>query len=132
MLKILSGIVACLLACLLTVAGYAQDVKLSLKQCVDAALNNNIPVKQTGLLTESAKADWTKAKANLLPDVNGNWGYGWNQGRAIDPFTNTYIDQQFSSSGAGISAGLTLFSGLQLQNLIRQTGYAYHASEMEW
>lgn len=132
MRKITIGIVACMLICLITATGYAQNGTLSLKECVETALNNNIPVKQTGLLAEAAKADWTKAKANLLPDVNGNWGYGWNQGRAIDPFTNTYIDQQFSSSNAGISAGLTLFGGLQLQNLIRQTGYAYHASEMEW
>ncbi|MGN6490787.1 MAG: TolC family protein [Agriterribacter sp.] len=132
MLKIQTGIVALIMACMLTVTGYAQNGTLSLKQCVETALSNNIPVKQTGLLTEAAKADWTKAKSNLLPDINGNWGYGWNQGRAIDPFTNTYIDQQFSSSNAGVSAGLTLFGGLQLQNLIRQTGYAYHASEMEW
>lgn len=132
MRKIYTGMMMCLLTCVVTVGGYAQNGTLSLKQCVETALSNNIPVKQTGLLTEAAKADWTKAKANLLPDVNGNWGYGWNQGRAIDPFTNTYIDQQFSSSNAGVSAGLTLFGGLQLQNLIRQTGYAYHASEMEW
>ncbi|MBX2920828.1 MAG: TolC family protein [Chitinophagaceae bacterium] len=132
MFKIYSGIMMCILACVVTASGYAQNGTLSLKQCVETALNNNISVKQTGLLAEAAKADWKKAKANLLPDVNGNWGYGWNQGRAIDPFTNTYIDQRFSSSGAGVSAGLTLFSGLQLQNLIRQTGYAYHASEMEW
>lgn len=110
----------------------AQSQSVSLKQCVQTALDNNIPVKQTGLLTESARADWTKAKANLLPDINGNWGYGLNQGRAIDPFTNTYIDQRFTSSGAGLNGGITLFAGLQLQNLIRQTGYAYHASEMEW
>ncbi|MFT3747325.1 MAG: TolC family protein [Agriterribacter sp.] len=105
---------------------------LTLKQCVDRALTNNIPVKQTGLLADAAKADWQQAKANLLPDINGSWGYGWNQGRAIDPFTNTYINQQFASSNVGVNAGITLFSGLQLQNLIKQTGYAYRASEMEW
>ncbi len=104
----------------------------SLKECVETGIENNIPVKQSELVAQSAKADWQKAKANLLPDLNGNWGYGWNQGRAIDPFTNGYIDQRFSSSSIGLNAGITLFSGLQLQNLIRQTGYAFHASEMEW
>lgn len=104
----------------------------SLKECVETGLENNIPVRQNELIAQSAKADWQKAKANLLPDLNGNWGYGWNQGRAIDPFTNGYIDQRFSSANIGLNAGITLFNGLQLQNLIRQTGYAYHASEMEW
>lgn len=121
-----------LLTCFTWMHIHAQNGSFSLKQCVETALNNNIPVKQNELLVQSARADWQKSKANLLPDLNGNWGYGWNQGRAIDPFTNGYIDQRFSSSGAGLSAGLTLFGGLQLQTLIRQTGYAYHASEMEW
>ncbi|HRP56645.1 TolC family protein [Agriterribacter sp.] len=121
-----------LLTCITWINVHSQNGSFSLKQCVETALNNNIPVKQNELLMQSARADWQKSKANLLPDLNGNWGYGWNQGRAIDPFTNGYIDQRFSSSGAGLNAGLTLFGGLQLQNLIRQTGYAYHASEMEW
>ncbi|MFT3947061.1 MAG: TolC family protein [Agriterribacter sp.] len=105
---------------------------LTLKQCVDKALDNNIPVKQQGLQSDKAKADWQQAKANLLPNVNGSWGYGWNQGRSINPYSNEYLNQHFSSSSVGLSAGVTLFSGLQLQNLIRQTGYAFHASEMEW
>ena len=132
MRKLIQGTVVWGLTCAIWINGQAQGGSFSLKQCVETALNNNIPVKQNELLLQSARADWQRAKANLLPDLNGNWGYGWNQGRAIDPFTNGYIDQRFSSSGAGLSAGLTLFGGLQLQNLIRQTGYAYHASEMEW
>lgn len=132
MRKLIQGTIVWGLTCAIWINGQAQGGSFSLKQCVETALNNNIPVKQNELLVQSARADWRKAKANLLPNLNGDWGYGWNQGRAIDPFTNGYIDQRFSSSGAGLSAGLTLFGGLQLQNLIRQTGYAYHASEMEW
>ncbi|HEX5026562.1 MAG TPA: TolC family protein, partial [Agriterribacter sp.] len=132
MLQLNRGTIAWVLTCIIWVNGQAQNGPYSLKQCVETALNNNIPVKQNELLVESAKADLNKAKANLLPDLNGNWGYGGNQGRAIDPFTNNYIDQRFASSGVGLNAGLTLFSGLQLQNLIRQTRYARDASEMEW
>ncbi len=132
MLQLKRGAIVWLLTCIIAVSSQAQNGSYSLKQCVETALNNNIPVKQNALLVESAKADMNKAKANLLPDLNANWGYGGNQGRAIDPFTNNYIDQRFASSGIGLNAGLTLFSGLQLQNLIRQTRYAYDASEMEW
>lgn len=137
MQKIKQGILVWLLIGILSAEGVAQADStvgniLSLKQCVDKALENNIPVKQQGLMSDVERANWQQAKANLLPNLNGNWSYGWNQGRAINPFTNTYINQQFSASNVGLSAGLTLFSGLQLQNLIKQTGYAYHASEMEW
>lgn len=99
---------------------------------METALTNNIPVKQRGLEAEASKAEWHRARANLLPSLNGSWDYGWNQGRSINPFTNTYINQQFSGSNAGFSSGVTLFNGLQLQNAIRQTGYAYKASEQEW
>ena len=137
MQNIKQGILVWLLICVLSIEGFAQTdstggTMLSLKQCVDKALENNIPAKQWGLQADAAKADWQQTKANLLPNVNGSWGYNLNQGRSIDPFTNTYINQQFSSSSLGLSAGLILFSGLQLQNSIKQAGYAYHASEMEW
>ena len=72
-----------LLTCTIWINVHAQNGSLSLKQCVEIALNNNIPVKQNELLAQSAKADWQKAKANLLPDLNADWGYGWNQGRAF-------------------------------------------------
>lgn len=137
MQKMKQGMIAWFCTCFFSAYCLAQTDSLngkifSLKECVETGLENNIPVRQNELAAQSYKADWQQAKANLLPNVNGSWGYGWNQGRAIDPFTNGYIDQRFSSSNIGLNAGITLSSGLQLQNLIRQTGYAYHASEMEW
>jgi len=125
-----AGILICLVLSFFTAISFGQTY--SLRQCIETALANNIPVKQSGLLAESAKADWHQAKANLLPSLNGSWDYGWNQGRSINPFTNAYISQQFSGSGAGLSSGIVLFNGLQLQNVIRQTGYAFRASEQEW
>lgn len=131
MQKSYRGIIICLILSIVAGSTLAQK-SYSLKQCVETALDNNIPVKQTGLQAEAAKADWHRSRANLLPNLNGNWDYGWNQGRSINPFTNAYISQQFSGSGAGLSSSITLFNGLQLQNTIRQAGYAHKASEQEW
>lgn len=125
------GIIAAVVLSLAVVTSLAQTT-YSLKYCVETALANNIPVKQAGLQSELERANWNRAKADLLPNLNGGWDYGWNQGRSINPFTNAYISQQFSGSGAGLSSGIVLFNGLQLQNVIRQTGYAYRASELEW
>ncbi len=126
-----AGIIICLIFAFSWVNVFSQKT-YSLKQCVETALTNNIPVKQRELEAEASKADWHRSRANLLPNLNGSWDYGWSQGRSINPFTNTYINQQFSGSNAGFSSGVTLFNGLQLQNTIRQTGYAYKASEQEW
>jgi outer membrane protein len=127
-----------LFSCLLMmgIAVKAQDTtvysKLSLKQSIDIALANNIPVKQTGLAVERAQVDRNQAKANLLPSFNANFNYGFNTGRTIDPITNSYINQQLQSSSLGITGGVLLFNGFQLQNFIKQTGYALDASKMDY
>ncbi|MEI9945760.1 MAG: TolC family protein [Chitinophagaceae bacterium] len=111
----------------------AQDnsVKLSLKECIEQALNNNLPVKQADLRVETAEVNYKQAKADMLPDLNGNFGYGFNQGRSVDPITNSYISQHLASSNVNLSSGVTLFNGLRLQNFVRQNKYTYEASKMD-
>lgn len=110
----------------------SQDTTLSLQQAIDLALKNNIQVKQSGLIADRDEVNWKQARANVLPDLNGNWNFGWNQGRTIDPFTNTYINQQLSSSSIGVSSNVVLFSGLQLHNAIKQTALAFEASKLDF
>lgn len=105
---------------------------LTLQQCIDLALKNNIEVRQSGLLADRDEVNWKQAKTNVLPDLNGSATFGWNQGRTIDPFTNTYINQQLSSSGLSLSSNVVLFSGLQLHNAIKQTGLAFQATQKDY
>jgi outer membrane protein len=106
--------------------------QLSLKQCIDTALKNNIQVQQSGLLRQSAEVNKQQARTNLLPNVNGNWNYGFNFGRNVDPITNTFTNNQLSSSNVSASAGVVLFNGMRLQNLIQQSNYSYKAAEMDY
>ncbi len=118
---------------LLSIKIYSQPPsKLTLRECIETAIKNNIPVKQSALQTERDEINWKQAKANMLPNLNGSFSYGWNDGRIIDPFTNTFINQQLTSSGVGLSSSITLFNGLRLQNAIKQTSYAYQASKMDY
>ncbi|MFM9909893.1 MAG: TolC family protein, partial [Chitinophagaceae bacterium] len=117
----------------LTEASIAQTpAKLSLKQCVETALKNNIQVKQSELQSNREEINYNQARANLLPNLGGNYSFGWNSGRTIDPITNQYINQQLSSSGFNLNSSITLFSGLQLHNAIKQNSFAYQASKMEY
>lgn len=104
----------------------------SLQQCIDTALAKNIAVKQSGLLSETAEVNLKQARANLLPDLNASIGHGINQGRSIDPFTNTYVNQSVNYANYGINSGVVLFNGMNLQNAVKQNAYAYDASRMEW
>jgi outer membrane protein len=105
---------------------------LTLQQCVETALANNLDVLQSQLQMESSKIDKNQAKLNLLPSLNASAGQTWSQGRSIDPYSNQPVTQNVSSSNYGINSGVVLFNGLSLQNLIKQYSLTYDASKMDW
>jgi outer membrane protein len=114
--------------------GLSAQVKsggMSLKQAVDIAIKNNIQVQQTELRAEGADINRKQARANMLPAINGDFNYGWNNGRNIDPFQNVYVNQQLTGSNAGLSGSLQLFNGMQIRNLIRQTTLNHEAAKMD-
>ena len=99
-------------------SGYAQT--LNLQQCVDLAIKNNPQVNQAIYQSQTAAINSKQAKGNILPYLFGNLGHGINQGRNIDPFTNSYINQQVNYANAGINSSITVFNGGNLQNSIQQ------------
>ncbi len=109
----------------------SAQTKLTLQESIDIAIKNNIEVKQRDLLAEAAKVNYKQAKTNLFPTVNGNISHGINQGRSIDPFTNSYANQNINYASYGIGSDVILFNGLTLQNAIRQNAFAYDAAKME-
>jgi len=120
-----------LLLALATNYNIYTQTKLSLKQCIDSAMANNLELKQSELQMEAARLDWKLAKGNLVPTLNGFASHGINQGRSIDPFSNTFVDQRINFAGYGITSGITLFNGLGIQNGIRQNSLAFEASRMD-
>jgi outer membrane protein len=112
---------------------YAQDVtsRLTLQQAVDIAVKNNIQVKQSSLRLETAEINRKQARAEMLPNINGNFNYGWNNGRNIDPFTNTYVNQQIQGSNISASGQWSLFNGLQVHNNIKQQSLNEEAGKMD-
>ncbi len=110
--------------------GEAQP-HFNLQQCIDSAMANNIPLKQTALQIESAEVNWKQSRVNLLPDLNGSVSQGVNQGRSIDPFTNAYVNQRVGFGSYNMSSNVILFNGLSLQKSIRQYALAYEASKQD-
>ncbi len=104
---------------------------LTLQACLDMAMANNIPVKVTELQEQAAGLNLSQAKYNRLPSVDASVNYGINSGRSIDPFTNSYNNQQLSSSSAGMSASVPVFRGFQIKNAVKQASYTHEASKME-
>jgi len=126
-------IIATILLSVISSDIYAQDVpsRLTLQQAVDIAVKNNIQVKQSSLRLETAEINRKQSRADMLPNLNGNFNYGWNNGRNIDPFTNTYVNQQIQGSNVSASGQWSLFNGLQVHNNIKQQSLNEEASKMD-
>jgi len=91
----------------------AQEKEWTLKECIAYALENNISIKQSELNLEASKIDKIDAIGNFLPSINGNAQISQNTGASINPVTNTFETEIFTSATGGISAGLTVFDGLR-------------------
>jgi outer membrane protein len=102
---------------------------LTLEQCIDYALKNNIQIKQSELNTEIADLNLVQSEANLLPSLNGQASHSYNFGRTIDRFTNEFATQQVLSQNLGLSSDITLFNGLQTVNTIHQNRFNYLSSK---
>jgi outer membrane protein len=105
--------------------------KLTLQQAIETGIANNILVGQADLQQQAAAVNYRQAKANMLPDLNGTVSHGINQGRSIDPFTNSYINQKVNYASYTLGSGILLFNGLSLQNNVKRNALAYEASQME-
>jgi outer membrane protein len=116
-------------------SGYGQvsgTKTYTLKQCIEAGIENNLAVNQNGLRMEANEVNWKQARLNRLPDLNGSVGHGINQGRSIDPFTNGYINQQINYANYNVNSGVVLFNGFSISNTVKQNALAYEASKMDW
>lgn len=114
------------------VAGRAQQKALSLQDCVETGIKNNLEVLRASLDAEVAKANWQQAKANLYPDLNASATHGTNRGRSIDPFTNQYINQNVNFANYSLSSSVVLFNGLRLMNTVKQTLLGVKAAESDF
>ncbi|GGH04673.1 TolC family protein [Mucilaginibacter phyllosphaerae] len=109
----------------------AVDSVLNLQQCIDIAVKNNLDVRKSELLLQTAKVDKNQAKENLLPSINGQIDHGISNGRSLNQVDYTYVNASTKFASYSASADLTLFSGLQNLNRIKQTSLAYKAGEMD-
>jgi outer membrane protein len=109
----------------------AVDTLLTLQQCIDIAVKHNLDVRKSELQLQSAKVDKNQAKENLLPSINGQIDHGINNGRSLNQVDYTYVNASTKFANYNANANLTLFSGLQNLNKIKQTSLAYQAGEMD-
>ena len=118
----------------LSISGHAQDeidTVYNLQDCIDIALENNLTLKSAQLSENRAEVNFKQSKNELLPNLNANYNLGQSNGRSIDPFTNTIINEQLTFSNASLQLGATIFNGFRLINQWKQQKLNLKASELE-
>lgn len=111
----------------------AQEAQhYTLQQCLDLAMAQNQAVLNAGYQQQSNDASLQQARATALPSVSGYANQGISTGKSINPYTNTFINQEVGTGQYGVNASFTLFSGLSTINTIRQNALAYKAAKMDY
>ncbi len=124
---------ALIISLFFTLNNIAQDsIVYSLKQCIDIALQNNLTVKLNEFQTESNEARLQQARAANLPSISAYANQGINQGKSINPYTNTFINQKINTGQYGVNASMNLWSGFSNYNTMRQNAFTYQAGKMDW
>lgn len=105
---------------------------LTIKQCIDIAIRNNLLVQQSDVAKQTTGVYFKQSKDNLLPYIAASASQGESFGRSLNPYTYSYVNQQINTGSYGIGGSLVLFSGLQIQNAIKQYALAYDASKLDY
>jgi outer membrane protein len=119
----------------ITLSTQAQDkpaAVLTLKQCVETGISNNLDVSVSGLQVQRNEVDWKQARLNRWPTLNASTNQGINQGRSIDPSTNDYINERVSFSDYSLFGDVVLFNGFSLQNNVKRSKLVMEASKMNY
>jgi len=104
---------------LAVITGSAQEKQWTLTECIDYALDENIQVRKAEVSVSVGEISLQQAKDNRWPNLSASLGenLGWQQ------VTGTNGETSFNGSArtsASLSSGVTLFSGFQTQNQIKQ------------
>ncbi len=122
--------VALILCLIVSVLASAQE-SWSLEQCVRYAQQNSLSVKQAQTTIQTNELNLKQSRFNRLPNLSASTTYGWNFGLSLNPLTNTLSNVSSGFNSIGLSGGVTVFGGNQINNGIKQDKLSLEASRLD-
>ena len=101
----------------------------TLDECVSYALAHNLQLNDFKYTNQSNKETYRQSVRNLLPSVNASSSYLVNYGRAEDPNTGTFVNQDFYSNNYSLESSIDLFQGFQKINAIKASKLLFKATK---
>ncbi len=105
--------------------------KWSLDECVAYALEHNLQLKDFKYNAASNKETYKQSIRAILPNVSASTNYVVSFGRAEDPNTGTFVNQDFFSNSYNLNGSIDLFQGFQKINTIKASKFLYKATNEE-
>jgi outer membrane protein len=106
----------------------AQKI-LTLEQCEEIALNNNLDIQKQKYVVQRYGKYYKQSYFNLTPDVSATGGINYNVGRTLNDETYEWANTTTVNATLGASASITLFNGLRQINFIRQNKFNLWANK---
>ena len=94
-----------------SISSIAQE-KLSLKECINRAIEKNISIKNSSLDLLNSSENKKTAIGNFLPSLNINGNHNWNPGLTQNITTGILENQTTENSSMNMSVGIDVFNGL--------------------
>lgn len=94
---------------------------MTLQQCLVQALAKNPDIRNATLDADLADKAHDQAYWSFLPNLNGAATHGYNWGKTIDQYTNTFATDRVRTNNFYLSSDVMLFQGLRKQNTLKQT-----------
>ncbi len=92
-------------------SSFAQE-KLSLKDCIDRAIEKNISIKNSSLDLLNSTENKKTAIGNFVPSFNINGNHSWNTGLTQNITTGLLENQTTENSSMNMSVAVDVFNGL--------------------
>ena len=110
--------------------GFAQQI-LTLQDCIQIGLANNITVKKVSNDFMIAQANEKQSKMEYLPRVSAYSNYNISHGLTNDPTSFDPVTATTRSSTPSVAMDLNIFSGMRTRNTIRRNSLIKQAAEYD-
>ena len=101
--------------------------KWTLDECINYAMENNIPLKMVKLQQQNAQEDVKQQKAALLPTLSASTSHGVG----YSPFDNTGADKTYYNGSYGVNAQWTVWNGGKNTNTLKLKKLAEQQSALD-
>jgi len=112
-------------------ASVVAQERWTLDECVSFALEHNLQLNDFKYTNQSNRETYRQSVRNLLPSINASSSYLISYGRAEDPNTGTFVNQDFYSNNYSLESSIDLFQGFQKINALKVSKLLLKATQEE-